>query len=524
MMKKTIAFLILMALTIGVEAKEVNLQTAATKAVQLMESRIDGFNATVASVTPVEYEGRRAYYVVQFAPQGWALISADDTSAPLIGYSPTGDYPFENMPDNMKGHLDGLCKNIIDNLAEVQPHTGWKTVDGRSQKVQRRASSDKVAPLITVNWNQNGSYWKYCPATTSGQHAYVGCVAVGMAQAMSVAQWPDHATGKKEYDHKTFGWLSVNYDEEPAYNWADILSGANNKDDVARLLWHCGMSVTMDYGLDGSGAHTSTVANALKTYFKYPQSVIYYNRASYEAAGGDWQELLVRELQEGRAVVYAGNDPVKSYGHCFNLDGWDGSFFHLNWGWGGHGNAYFGLDGLKDAAMDMNYTAGHEAVIGVRAPSQYPMDIILSSTKVAATAPVGTVVADVIVESEATNPTYSFTLKGPVNPITHKATTPPFEVKNMQLVTTKDLSDKAGKTQTFSITAKNNENGHELTRDFTISVVSSSGIVSITAADAAETSFYTVDGRQLQTPQKGLNIVRQRSNDGSVTARKVMVK
>ena len=521
MMKKTIAFLTIMAMTVGVEAKEVNQTTAATKAVQLMESRIDGFNAAVESVTPVEYDGHRAYYVVQFAPQGWALISADDTSAPLIGYSPTGDYPFENMPDNMKGHLDGLCQNIIDNLAEVQPHTGWKTVDGRSQKVQRRASSDKVAPLITVNWNQNGSYWKYCPATNSGQHAYVGCVAVGMAQAMSVAQWPDHATGSKSYDHATFGWLSVNYDEEPAYNWADILSGANNKDDVARLLWHCGMSVTMNYGLDGSGAHTSAVANALKNYFKYPQSVTYYNRANYEAAGGDWQELLVRELQEGRAVVYAGNDPVKSYGHCFNLDGWDGSFFHLNWGWGGHGNAYFGLDGLKDAAMDMNYTSGHEAVIGVRAPSEYPMDILLSNLSVSADAPVGTEVASVTVESEASNPTYSFVVEGPKSMLPpFKRTSVPFEVKNMKLVTTGALTKES---YNIYVTVTNTINNHTLERTFTIKVTDPAGIVSVNAADH-ESEYFSIDGRQLSAPQQGLNIVRQRQANGSVTARKVMVK
>ena len=425
------------------------------------------------------------------------------------------------MPDNMKGHLDGLCQNIIDNLAEVQPHTGWKTVDGRSQKVQRRASSDKVAPLISVNWNQNGSYWKYCPTTNSGQHAYVGCVAVGMAQAMSVAQWPDHATGSKSYDHATFGWLSVNYDEEPPYNWADILSGANGNDDVARLLWHCGMSVTMDYGVSGSGAHTSTVANALKNYFKYPQSVTYYNRANYEAAGGDWQGLLVRELQEGRAVVYAGNDPVKSYGHCFNLDGWDGSFFHLNWGWGGHGNAYFGLDGLKDAAMDMNYTSGHEAVIGVRAPSEYPMDILLSNLSVSADAPAGTEVASVTVESEASNPTYSFKVEGPKSMIPpFKRTSVPFEVQDMKLVTTGALTKES---YNIYVTVTNINNSHTLERSFTIKVTNPAGVVNITAVDGGEATYFTVGGQQLTAPRKGLNIVRQRTANGT-KARKVMMK
>ena len=91
----------------------------------------------------------------------------------------------------------------------------------------------------------------------------------------------------------------------------------------------------------------------------------------------------------------------------------------------------------------------------------------------------------------------------------------------MQLVTTKELEEGDKK---FTMTVKNNENGHELSRDFTIKVVGSAGIVSITSAEVAETSYFTVDGRQLQAPQKGLNIVRQRSVDGKVSARKVIMK
>ena len=111
-----------------------------------------------------------------------------------------------------------------------------------------------------------------------------------------------------------------------------------------------------------------------------------------------------------------------------------------------------------------------------------------------------TIVADIIVESEANNPTYTFTLKGPVNPITHKASTPPFEVKNMKLVTTQQMDDKEGK-KTFTMTVKNNENGHELSRNFTINVVGTAGIITTTATNVGETSIYALDGHQLQTYQ-----------------------
>ena len=493
---------------------------AASKAVQLMQSRIDDFDRQVASVKAVTYEGLKAYYVVQFAPEGWVLISADDTSAPIFGYNTTGKFQTEDMPFNMQAQMDIYSQQIIHNADKYyNQHPDWKSVDARTHRAARRAG--EVKPLIKVNWNQTGKFQKYCPKNATGQ-AVVGCVAVGMAQAMSVAQWPEHATGDFGYQHQEFGYLHINYDEEPAYDWGAILSGANNFDDVARLLWHCGVSVKMDYGVSGSGTQTSYIPSALQNYFKYPSSVRYYSRSAF--SDDDWKTLILTEIQEGRAVAYSGHDPKKGYGHCFNLDGYDGTWFNVNWGWGGANNGYFSLDALHDATMDMDYTDGQGVVIGIRPPSEYPMNILLSSTSVAATASVGTVVANVIVESEATNPTYTFTLKGPVNPITHKATTPPFEVKDMQLVTTKDLTEKAGKTEIFSMTVKNNENGHELTRDFAISIVNSAGIVSITSADVTDTSYFTIDGRKLQAPQKGLNIVRQRTNDGQVTAHKVIMK
>lgn len=508
-----------LAFTVDLNAKEVSAQQASNKASQLMKTRVDRFDATVLSVKAVNYNGRKAYYVVQFAPQGWALVSADDTSAPLIGYSAEGTYQIDNLPYNLEAQMGIFAEQVIDNAQRyTQPHQSWTQEESMIRRANR-ASADNISPLINVTWNQSGVYWKYCPVTSSGQHAYVGCVAVGMAQAMSVAQWPAHATGSKAYDHATFGWLSVNYDEEPAYNWNNILTGANGYDDVARLLWHCGMSVTMDYGTGGSGAQTSAIATALRTYFGYPSSVTYYNRSSFNDT--DWKNLILTELQEGRAVAYSGHDPKKNYGHCFNLDGYDGNWFHVNWGWGGKNDGYFGLDGLRDATMDMDYTDGQGVVIGIRQPSEYPMNITLSNLQVSADAPIGTVVAAVNVESEATNPTYTFTLRGARNPITKKYASVPFKIEDMKLITTEAMPDAASRY--VEIIVKNNENGHELSRTFTIQIVKGTGIKVINSSDSNQ-EFFDVSGRQLQTPQKGLNIIRQRNSDGSVTAKKVLVK
>ena len=84
--------------------------------------------------------------------------------------------------------------------------------------------------------------------------------------------------------------------------------------------------------------------------------------------------------------------------------------FHINWGWGGANNGYYNINMFKDG--DQDYTAGHEAVVGLGAAYMGPTDITLSSTQVKENMPVGTYVADVDVEDLSTNDRFMFVVYG----------------------------------------------------------------------------------------------------------------
>ena len=523
-MKRKILLLLILSLPlVSLQAADVSQETAAKKAQMLLKQRIAGFNREVQSIQTVSYEGRSAYHVVQFTKGGWALISADDMSAPLIGYSSEGTFQIDCQAENFRGMMDVYSQQVVRN-ARLQgtKHAGWDSEGLETEFEATRASSDKISPLISVTWNQGNPYNKYCPKDASGPsgRVYVGCVAVGMAQAMSVAKWPPRPVGQFSYDHNTYGHLYINYDEEPDYNWSAILSGANTKDDVARLLWHCGVSIKMGYGPGGSGTQTSYIPGALQRNFQYPASAKYYTRASYQ---GDWEELILTELREGRAVAYSGHDPKKNYGHCFNLDGYDGSWFHVNWGWGGSNDGYFGLDGLRDKTMDMDYTSGQGVVVGVRAPSEKPSDITLSNYTVAASQPEGTFVANVQVESEATDPEYSYVLRGKYSPRQHKYLEAPFKVEDNKLYTTQELEEGE---ETLTIIATNTKNQGSVERTFTIVVGNTDGIYNLTDEEAivVKEAYFSPEGRQLSEPQKGLNILRKQLSDGSVKTIKIIKK
>ena len=520
-----ILLLAITLLPVSTEAAEVSQKQAAAIAQTLMAERTGDFDTTVASVKAVGFEGQKSYYVVSFTKGGWALISADDMSSPLLGYNTSGTFETEGQPENMKYMLDIYNRQIRDNARmNGSRHAGWveasRPTGSNARRAPRRAASDKVEPLIKVKWNQTGGYASLVTAWTE-TGVPVGCVAVGMAQAMSVHQYPDRPVGYHAYVSKNYGTLYVDYDKASAYDWNAIMTGADQKLHIALLLWHCGVSVNMNYAPGGSGANESAIPGALKTYFKYPDAAKVYYRDKYE---GNWKQLIIDEITSGRAVIYCGADPVKNYGHCFNLDGYDGEFFNVNWGWGGANNGYFSLDALRDATMDMNYTSGQSAVVDVRPPSEKPSNLFLSNKTVGYSQPAGTVVGDVTVESEAKDPSYTFSVMGEYNVIFHRTMPAPFEVVDGQLVTTEPLTaEDYGSEINITITVTNNQNKATLTRNFTIKLGDSTGITDVKEANMTTgKSYYTAAGAQLNEMQPGINIMRKRMADGSVSTVKVI--
>ncbi len=510
MKKFTLAIFSLLLAATGF-AKEVT-QTEAVDVAQRMMKQRNVKVTEVSSVTPVSFNGQKAYYAVQFLPEGWALISADDVAIPLIGYSDKGTFPVLNMPDNMRGWLN-VNSEQVTKFAKVNKarNTEWDNVD-----VLPMATTDKISPLITVQWNQSGkNYNKYCPSNSSGT-AVVGCVAVAMAQAMTVPQYPERPQGKKYYECAPYGSIGCDFSSEPVYNWENIMTGANSNDDVARLLWHCGISTSMSYSPSGSGTMTSYVPNALKTYFGYPESVTYYNRSGFDDA--TWKSMMLVELEAGRPLVYCGYPAAGGAGHCFNLDGYDGSaYFHVNWGWGGAGDGYFGLDQLKSQVVPggeiMEFTAGHGMVVGIRAPSTTPTDITLSKTSVVEKQPIGTVVGSISVTSDDKNATYTYVVKGKKTLFGYSAA--PFEVKDGNLVTTSVLSASdyidsvTGESSCVINITATNAGGETITKQFTIVITTSSAIDNVEMEDNAPVEYYNLQGVKVENPEKGIFIKRQ---------------
>ena len=345
-MKRILLFLIVLCcisnplFSESVSKEEVHRQAVAA----CMRIAEDDFSMKPYTITPMLEEGDTCYYVVQFVPEGYALIAADDRVQPLIGYSVTDQFRLENAPEPLFFLLKNRAnqiKQVKESLCHVQRHSKWNPISLRSS-----SQSEKIGPLIKVAWDQAGYCSKYCPINKEGKKTRIGCVAIAMGQAMTVFQHPARPKGYKLYGTDEVGKIEVNFEEEAAYDWDKILSGADAYDEAARFLYHCGVSVKMEFAPDFSGAYISYISDALVKHFSYSSDSIRYLQMKYVTEDGyhkgytleNWKEFIINELKQKRAVIYFIYDLL----HVINIDGYDGvNAFHYNWGWGGYSNMYY---------------------------------------------------------------------------------------------------------------------------------------------------------------------------------------
>ncbi len=473
-MRKILSTLVLVTLLLGgmnVSAEVITRDLAKATADNLLCLDEEFVGAGDAAITLVDQDGVPAYYVIEYVNGGWAVIAAQSSAKPLIAYNPTGKY---EVPLPMQEVLDFNKENIVEKALKSgdERHIGWSLAKSRKPAAEPTATPD-IAPLIKVNLNQGDPYNKYCPSI-GGQKTLVGCVAVGMGQAMMVARYPDRPEGKYQYTHSDVGVLAIDYNAEEPYDWdAMYAQSTKGMDEIARLLYHCGVSVNMGYGVDGSGTYTYLVAEALPRNFKYDRDFVrHIDKPENDRKG--WIELLLDELVLGRVIVYHGSSDDS--GHCWNIDGWKQAtqMFHVDWGWGAYGNAYFDIDAMEDKYQGTSFPYNNGVVIGVGAPTTAPYGLALSTTTFYTNTNPDVALADVKVACEDANAAFEFKVEGPKN-MFGKYTASPYKVEDMKLVSTETIAD-ATKFKFARITVTNTNTGESFTQEFNI-VIKDDGAV-----------------------------------------------
>ncbi len=118
----------------------------------------------------------------------------------------------------------------------------------------------------------------------------------------------------------TADFANTSYDWEnmlPNYEYSEYTDVQRNA--VATLMYHCGVSVEMNYGLvtqSGSGAYDNKISSALTNTFGYDKSMTTERRDFY--TNDEWEQLVYDEVKAGRPVLYRG--ATEGGGHAFICD------------------------------------------------------------------------------------------------------------------------------------------------------------------------------------------------------------
>jgi len=366
-------------------ANLVTENTAQTVALNFC-SRNTNISAPQLNLVYTEYtNGQPVYYVFDVNTNGgFVIVSAEDATLPILGYSDKGKYITPRDNNNVAWWINCRKQEIIyartNNIAATANISNeWM---GYMHNTANRLHNPLsiVGPLVQTTWDQSWPYNNMCPGSS-----VTGCVATAMAQIMKYWSYPPVGHGSSGYwDEQAYGYssslgyLSADYDTSN-YNWSAMPLNVNSDNgEVAKLMYDCGVSVAMDYNAFESGAWVITndypvcAQVAFVKYFGYnPATIQGLDQSKYTLA--NWESLIENELNNGRPVQYVGWDSINNEsGHTWVCDGYNSNndMFDMNWGWSGGDDGWYSLSALDAGGYNFNWW--NEALIGIEPPTASP--------------------------------------------------------------------------------------------------------------------------------------------------------
>jgi len=362
-------------------------------------------SARVAATSP--------YYIYSRGEgQGFVIVAGDDCMPQILGYTDAGDFDEATVPPALQDMLTVWTQQVED-----------AQIAGTNQPVmeaKRRAASSgrtSIAPLMTSHWHQNSPYNDQCPFLTgTTNRAVTGCVATAASQILYY--WRKDLPSTLQATTPTYGYgdapVTESVPKGTEMRWdlmRDSYSGGEStasRAAVAEFVFATGAATWLTYGSSTSG-NIEKIPNTFSGYFGMRGGAVYY-RDSYTQEY--WVQLLYKELQAGRPVMYTGVHS-ESGGHAVVVHGYQATndLFYFNFGWGA-GNGYDGYYTV-DTETGMNGFNGYQSALIGAYPRKWNMTAKINApNKVYAQR---TNTFEVVVENASTLPQSGFYLFAATN-------------------------------------------------------------------------------------------------------------
>lgn len=365
-MKRLLLILTMFCLASTSWAEQITREQALHQAQQFLNQNGKGAALTMAetSMSKARRRGQHVsdyYYVFNVGQNlGYVVVSGDDRTAPILGYSEHGTFDVDKIPCNMAAWLQGYA----DQIKYIQEHPEAQVTRG---DVPTHAD---VSSLISTTWGQNAPYNNLLPSV-GGRKCVTGCGATAMAQIMNFHGAPAGCSGIPGYTTSTH---SIVCDALPAttFDWGNM--GSNG--EVAKLMQYCAYALQADLDPDGTSAFDNMIVNALTGYFGYGSGVQEAYHSTYGDA--DWDMLIYNEIANSRPVILIGQSPTAG-GHFFILHGYTVSsgvgYYTVNWGWNGSEDGNFLLSAMDPASVGAGFNDNQAVIVGISTSDVTPYQV-----------------------------------------------------------------------------------------------------------------------------------------------------
>ena len=271
--------------------------------------------------------------------KGFVVVSGDDAMGEILAYGDNGTLDTLNANPGVKF----LLQAYRERFAQL------RQTPAATQPATRTMPTYKaVAPLLSCKWNQNEPYNK------KTGYPYTGCVATAIAQVMYYHKWPIQGKGENTYTVRSDNKVKHADFSKSYYDWANMKDEytyydpgtQREKDAVAKLMSDVGIATNMQYTPYLSGAQNESADKALRENFDYTTAFVSRSDEGLPA----FTDIVRQELANGFPVYLSGSQRGGGGGHAWVTDGFnEQGLFHMNFGWGGQGDAYFSLSTLSVA-------------------------------------------------------------------------------------------------------------------------------------------------------------------------------
>jgi hypothetical protein len=341
----------------GVDERALRLQEMPNRQIFYLVDKVD------LLVTP-PVQGRTLAYVVTYKPSGYVVVTGDDRILSIVVFDTKTRFRWDIPQQNFLKYF--LGRNIPARWQRMERqqsaaggvavHPMWAYLRAKLAETADPSESAPESPDVlllhtTALWDQ-GNFYNDTVIANNGNTAGIptGCTATAMAIKMRFHEWPATGVGSRSYTDISGSIRfshAVNFAAQ-SYNWLSMpitpLTSANT--DVADLMYHCGVAVSMDYEVGLSGAWPTTIS--MHTYFRY--------KGTTERNSGHETPIADSILARLPVVLSSGTHTVVADGYRDTVS----PYYHINAGWNGANNGWYNLDQIpgSDNTIDRSYPYG----------------------------------------------------------------------------------------------------------------------------------------------------------------------